>query len=62
MLRRAGQVLFLAVTVLGLGASAHAAGSADLTYAGATLHVTASAVVSFRALARHEPAVADEAV
>lgn len=56
MLVRVAQVLFVAVTVLGLGASARAASSADLTYTGERVRVAAAAVVSFGALARHERA------
>jgi hypothetical protein len=50
------QVLIVAAAVLLLGASARASSSDDVTYSGSRVHVSASAVVSLRALARHERA------
>ena len=56
MLDRVVQVLIVAAAVLLLGASARASSSDDVTFTGSRVHVSASTVVSFRALARHERA------
>ena len=52
MLDRVAQVSIVAVTVLVVAAPAKASTSDGITYSGARVHVSARAVVSFRALAR----------
>jgi hypothetical protein len=54
LLVRVAQVLVVAVTVVVGGASATASNADDVSYTGARVHVSAAAVVSFRALARAE--------
>ena len=49
---RVAQVSIVVVTVLIVAAPAKASTSGGITYTGARVHVSAAAVVSFRALAR----------
>jgi hypothetical protein len=56
MLGRVAQVLTVAGVVAVMGSAARASASDDVTYSGARVHVSASAVVSFRELARHDRA------
>ena len=51
---RVAQVLIVAGAVAAMGSAARAATNDDVTYAGARVHVAASAVVNFGELARHE--------
>jgi hypothetical protein len=54
MLGRVAQVVIVAVAVALLGSAARASASEGVTYTGTRMHVSAGAVVDFRALARHE--------